>query len=158
MGGDTLAADVLVVGAGPGGSAAAYHLAKHGVDVLLVDKATFPRDKVCGDGLTPRAVKALANMGISAADHAFARADGLRTYGTEGVVIDLPWPTMRSWPDYGLVMTRYELDHLLVKRAMEGGARLREGTEAIRPLLEGRWVTGAVVERDGATTELRARY
>ena len=69
---ETLETDVLVVGAGPGGSATAYHLARHGVDVTLVDKATFPREKVCGDGLTPRAVKALWDMGIDTSDPAFA--------------------------------------------------------------------------------------
>ncbi len=151
-------ADVLVVGAGPGGSAAAYHLAKHGADVLMVDKATFPRDKVCGDGLTPRAVRSIAAMGIDWREHAFARADGLRTYGTQGCVIDLPWPALRDWPDFGLVMTRHELDHLLAKRAVEGGARLREGVEALRPLQEGGWVTGAVLEEGGETREVRTRF
>ena len=56
--------DVLIVGAGPGGSTAAYHLARHGIDVTLLDKAAFPREKVCGDGLTPRGVKALQDMGV----------------------------------------------------------------------------------------------
>ena len=58
-------ADVIVVGAGPGGSSAAYHLARAGLDVLLLEKSTFPREKVCGDGLTPRAVKQLVGMGIA---------------------------------------------------------------------------------------------
>ena len=57
-------ADVIVVGAGPGGSACAYHLARHGARVLLLEKSEFPREKVCGDGLTPRAVKQLVAMGI----------------------------------------------------------------------------------------------
>ena len=130
-------ADVLVVGAGPGGAAAAYHLALHGADVLMVDKAVFPRDKVCGDGLTPRAVKAVAAMGIDWRDHGFARAIGLRTYGTEGTILDLPWPKLRDWPDVGLVMPRFDFDHLLAKRAMEGGARLEQGAEAVRPLMDG---------------------
>ncbi|WP_239308494.1 MULTISPECIES: FAD-dependent oxidoreductase, partial [unclassified Frankia] len=57
-------ADVIVVGAGPGGSAAAYHLARTGLDVVLLEKTSFPREKVCGDGLTPRAVRSLIEMGI----------------------------------------------------------------------------------------------
>ena len=57
-------ADVVVVGAGPAGSATAAHLARRGLSVLLLEKATFPRDKICGDGLTPRAVKQLVNLGI----------------------------------------------------------------------------------------------
>ena len=71
-------ADVLVVGAGPGGSAAAYHLARHGVDVLMVDKATFPREKVCGDGLTPRGVRAIQRMGVDPGEPGFVRIDALR--------------------------------------------------------------------------------
>jgi len=152
-------ADVLVVGAGPGGAAAAYHLARHGADVLMVDKAVFPRDKVCGDGLTPRAVKAVAAMGIDWRDHGFARATGLRTYGTEGTILDLPWPKLRDWPDVGLVMPRFDFDHLLAKRAMEGGARLEQGVEAVRPLMDGAWVTGAELkDAEGRTRTVRTRY
>ena len=159
MGGDTLAADVLVVGAGPGGSAAAYHLARHGADVLLVDRATFPRDKVCGDGLTPRGVAGIERMGVAWRDSpSFARADGLRTYGTEGVVLDLAWPTLRSWPNLGLVCRRADLDHLLVRRAVAAGARLLEGVEVLRPTTDGVWVTGAVLNGTGPEREVRARF
>ena len=62
--GSAIEADVIVVGAGPGGSAAAAHLADRGLDVALLEKARFPREKVCGDGLTPRAVKQLLKLGI----------------------------------------------------------------------------------------------
>ena len=60
--------DVLVVGGGPGGAAAGYYLARQGIDVTVIDKATFPREKVCGDGLTPRSVAALLQMGIDTDD------------------------------------------------------------------------------------------
>ena len=70
--------DVLVVGGGPGGAAAAYYLARQGIDVTVVDKATFPREKVCGDGLTPRSVAALLRMGIDTDDARFERVKGLR--------------------------------------------------------------------------------
>ena len=63
--------DALIVGAGPGGSTAAYHLARHGLDVLMVEKAAFPREKVCGDGLTPRAVVQLRRLGIDTDDPRF---------------------------------------------------------------------------------------
>ena len=63
-------ADVIVVGAGPAGSATAYHLARAGHDVLLLEKAAFPREKVCGDGLTPRAVRAMVAMGIDTSESA----------------------------------------------------------------------------------------
>jgi flavin-dependent dehydrogenase len=58
-------ADVIVVGAGPAGATTAFYLAQSGVDVLLLEKSRFPREKVCGDGLTPRAVKSLVGMGIN---------------------------------------------------------------------------------------------
>ena len=106
MGGErTIETDVLIVGAGPGGSAAAYHLARHGIDVTLVEKATFPREKVCGDGLTPRAVKAMQAMGIDTGDPGFERVVGLRVYSRH-TTIELPWPELETFPDYGLVMPR----------------------------------------------------
>ncbi|MGW3635397.1 FAD-dependent oxidoreductase, partial [Streptomyces sp. NPDC005122] len=63
-------ADVIVVGAGPAGSTTAYYLAKAGLDVLLLEKTAFPREKVCGDGLTPRATKQLVSMGIDISEEA----------------------------------------------------------------------------------------
>lgn len=75
-------ADVIVVGAGPAGSATAYHLAKSGLDVLLLEKTAFPREKVCGDGLTPRATKQLVAMGIDISEEAgWLRNKGLRIIG-----------------------------------------------------------------------------
>lgn len=71
-------ADVIVVGAGPAGSSAAFHLAKAGIDVLLLEKAHFPREKVCGDGLTPRAVHQLIRMGIDIKAPGWTRSRGMR--------------------------------------------------------------------------------
>jgi len=148
-----------VVGAGPGGSATAYHLAKRGVDVLMVDKETFPREKVCGDGLTPRAVVALEEMGVDTTDAAFERNDYLRTYGLDGFVLDLPWPTLRSYPSYGLTMTRFDLDNRLAQRAVKVGARFEQGVEAAEPRREGGWINGALLRgADGAEREVRTRY
>jgi geranylgeranyl reductase family protein len=147
-----------VVGAGPGGSATAHHLASHGIDVLLIDKATFPREKVCGDGLTPRGVRAIQKMGIEPDEPGFVRIDALRTYGTDGVIIDLPWPKLANFPHIGLVRTRYDFDNLLVGRAIKAGAVFREGTEAKAPILRDGWVTGAVVRTNGDQEEVRARY
>ena len=73
---ESIQADVVVVGAGPGGSATAAYLASHGLDVALVEKATFPRDKICGDGLTPRAVRELIHLGIDTTG--WRRSRGLR--------------------------------------------------------------------------------
>jgi len=147
-----------VVGAGPGGSATAYHLARHGIDVLLVDKATFPREKVCGDGLTPRGVRAIQRMGIDPSEPGFVRIDALRTYGSDGVIIDLPWPRLQDFPRIGLVRTRLDFDNLLVGRAIKAGAVFREGVEAKAPMLDGGWVTGATVTNGEKPTTIRARY
>jgi menaquinone-9 beta-reductase len=147
-----------VVGAGPGGSSTAYHLARHGVDVLMVDKAVFPREKVCGDGLTPYGVRALQRMGVDPTDPGFTPVRGLRTYGVDGVVIDMPWPNLRRFPALGVVRTRYDLDDLLARRAEEAGARFLQGSEAVRPLMDGTWVAGAAIRQDGHEEDVRARW
>jgi geranylgeranyl reductase family protein len=151
-------ADVLVVGAGPAGAAAAYHLARHGVDVILADKASFPREKVCGDGLTPRGVRALQGMGVDPTEAGFVRVDGLRVYGPT-VTLDLPWPKLERLPDFGVVRTRHDLDHLLVQHAVKAGTTLWERAEVVTPLVDDGWVVGASVRReDGDAETVRARY
>ena len=129
--------DVLVVGAGPGGSAAAYHLARHGIDVTAVDKASFPREKVCGDGLTPRSVGAVERMGVDTSDPGFERVIGLRVHSKD-VTMDLPWPELETWPDYGLVMPRLGFDHILLEQAKKAGARVMEATDARAAADQGR--------------------
>ena len=161
MSGQPVQTDVLVVGGGPGGAAAAYHLARHGLDVTVVDRSTFPREKVCGDGLTPRSVAALLRMGVDTDDPGFQRVQGLRVY-SRYETIELPWPELSSWPDYGLVMPRARFDHLLIERAQKAGARLLERTEAVEPRRDGVWVTGARVrpaeDREAEPTEIVARF
>ena len=150
--------DVLVVGGGPAGASTAFHLAKRGIDALVVDKATFPREKVCGDGLTPRGVRALLDMGIDPqADPGFTRIDGLRVHG-EGVHLELPWPEVSAYPRYGVVRTRHDLDDLLLRHAAASGARVMEGAEALAPVVERGWVTGATLRRDGKEETVRARF
>jgi len=141
-------ADVIVVGAGPGGSAAAYHLATAGLDVLLLEKTSFPREKVCGDGLTPRAVKALTTMGISVGQgDGWLLNRGLRIIGGGGR-IELDWPDLSSFPGYGTVRTRTDFDETLARHAQKAGARL----------LENMTVTGPVIdERTGRVTGVTAR-
>jgi len=157
----SLETDVLVVGAGPGGSAAAYHLARHGIDVTVIDKAAFPREKVCGDGLTPRSVKAIQDMGIDTDDPRFERVIGLRVHART-TTIQLPWPDLTSFPPFGLVMPRDGFDHLLVQRAVKAGATLLERTEAIAPIVVDGYVRGATVratgERDEEPGTIHARY
>ena len=98
-------ADVIVVGAGPAGSTLAFYLATAGLDVLVLEKSQFPREKVCGDGLTPRAVRALTAMGVPVDESdGWLRNKGLRIIGGGGR-IELNWPELSSFPGYGLVRT-----------------------------------------------------
>lgn len=128
-------ADVIVVGAGPGGSATAYHLARHGVRVLLLEKTEFPREKVCGDGLTPRAVRQLIRMGVDTSPEAgWLHNKGLRVIGG-GIRLELDWPDLASFPNYGLVRTRLDFDDLLAQRAVAAGAKLQTSVNVLGPVL-----------------------
>ena len=136
-------ADVIVVGAGPAGSATAAYLAMAGLDVLVLEKAAFPREKVCGDGLTPRAVRELITLGIpTPAEDGWIKNHGLRIIGG-GVRLELPWPDLASFPPYGLVRTRKDFDDILAKHAVKHGARLLESTNVTGPIVDER--TGAII-------------
>jgi geranylgeranyl reductase family protein len=136
-------ADVIVVGAGPAGSATAYHLAQAGLDVLLLEKSEFPREKVCGDGLTPRAVAQLVRMGVDTSPgNGWRHNRGLRIVGG-GRMLELDWPQLASYPDYGLVRPRADLDDLLARQARKAGARVLERCAVTGPILDER--TGRIV-------------
>ena len=144
-------ADVIVVGAGPSGSTTAYYLAQAGLDVLLLEKSRFPREKVCGDGLTPRGVKALVAMGISVSEQdGWVRNKGLRVIGA-GQRMELLWPELSSYPDYGLVRPRTDLDQMLARRAQQAGARLHEGVTVTGPVLDDR--TGRITGVTAKSTD-----
>lgn len=140
----SIEADVVIVGAGPGGASAAYHLATLGVDVAVLDKAAFPRDKICGDGLTPAAVSEIQLMGVDTTG--WTKNRGLRVIGG-GNRIYFDWPEQASLPGYGMARARGELDQALIQRAQEAGARLYEGHQ----------VTGALRSDTGRVTGVRAR-
>jgi menaquinone-9 beta-reductase len=130
-------ADVVVVGAGPGGAAAAAHLAMRGRDVVLLEKERFPRDKVCGDGLTPRVIKELLDLGL--VDEAHGRAagwavqKGLRIHGGH-TVMELPWPELDDWPRWGGTATRRVFDEAIARAAQRAGAELSEGITVTGPV------------------------
>lgn len=155
-------ADVIVVGAGPAGSTTAYHLAKAGLDVLLLEKTAFPREKICGDGLTPRAVTQLVRMGIdTSVDNGWLHNKGLRIMAG-GLQLQLDWPELASHPNYGLVRPRSDFDDLLARQAKQAGARLLENCNVSGPILDPRTsrivgVNAKVGERgDAQETEFRA--
>jgi menaquinone-9 beta-reductase len=156
-------ADVVVAGAGPGGAAAAAHLAARGYDVVLLEKDRFPRDKVCGDGLTPRVVGELLELGM--VDEAHGRVDGwatqkgLRIHGGS-TAMELPWPQLDDWPSWGATATRKVFDEAVARRAEAAGAVLYEGVTVTGP----RWrdqtesrVAGVTWrDADGREGEVRA--
>jgi geranylgeranyl reductase family protein len=159
--------DVVIVGAGPSGSACAYWLAKAGWSVCLVEKKTFPREKTCGDGLTPRSVFQLQEMGLEreVAQHGHRYA-GLRAFGF-GATLAMNWPEHPKFPNYGYTITRFNLDGLVAEHAQRHGATLFNGVEVVELLepsepshggLKG--AKGVIVkEKDtGHVAELRARY
>jgi geranylgeranyl reductase family protein len=166
--------DVLIIGGGPAGASCAAWLADAGADVVVVEKKHFPREKTCGDGLTPRAVRQLGDLGIEDTLTGAHRFTGLRALGF-GQSVELDWPTHPRFPNYGYTVTRHDLDAQLAERARKSGAQVLEGCEAIRPLpVDGVGSDpgtethatqlpacgGAEIREDGerGTRELRARF
>ncbi|MEV5051603.1 geranylgeranyl reductase family protein [Arthrobacter sp. LAR12-1-1.1] len=138
--------NVLIVGAGPAGSTAAYYLAKAGIDVTVLEKTSFPREKVCGDGLTPRAVREIQKLGLAHPEtEGWRRNKGLRLIAG-GRTIELPWPEVADFPQYGLIRTRLGFDEQLARHAQSAGA----------VVLERHSVTEALHSEDGRVTGVRA--
>ncbi|MCU1604709.1 MAG: Geranylgeranyl reductase family protein [Modestobacter sp.] len=149
-------ADVLVVGAGPAGSAAAAWAARSGADVVLADAAVFPRDKTCGDGLTPRAIAELDLLGLGDWVRSFGTNRGLRAAGF-GQELLLPWPG-GSLPDHGGAVPRTELDARIRQVALDDGALPLEGARAVDVQRYGNRVSGVVFRRpDGTTSTVSCR-
>lgn len=144
--------DVLVVGAGPAGSAAAAWAARHGLDVLLADAAGFPRDKACGDGLTPRAIAELGRLGLGDWVDGHGTNRGLRAHGF-GQTLELPWPG-GSLPAHGSAIPRTELDDGIRRAALDSGAVPLERAKALDVTWDGGRV-GSVVFADGSRVRCR---
>jgi geranylgeranyl reductase family protein len=140
--------DVLVVGAGPAGSAAAAWLARSGLDVVLVDAAVFPRDKTCGDGLTPRAIAELTRLGLEDWVRTHTVNHGLRAHGF-GQTLELRWPG-GSLPDWGSAVARTELDDHLRTTAIKAGVTAVDGLRAVDVRRGSGGAVEAVVFGDGS--------
>ncbi|HEU4487691.1 MAG TPA: geranylgeranyl reductase family protein [Actinomycetota bacterium] len=149
--------DVAIVGGGPAGAATAHFLAQRGHSVLVCEKKAFPREKTCGDGLTPRAVKVLEEMGLGEELGTWERVGGLRIHGA-GRTLELPWPQLERWPDYGLVKPRKDLDHIVLSHAEKAGAKVLYETQVKQFLFENDVCAGVVARRDDQIEEVRARW
>jgi geranylgeranyl reductase family protein len=159
--------DVVIVGAGPSGASCAYWLAEAGWDVVVAEKKEFPREKTCGDGLTPRAVRQLADMDLEGALAGSHRYGGLRAFGF-GRSIDMQWPEHPNFPNYGYTITRHDLDGLVAGHAEAAGATLLQGTEVTGPVVDEAaaptgplpTLTGVTVKEKGSTSTrtIKARY
>ncbi|MGV0644574.1 menaquinone reductase [Mycolicibacterium sp. XJ2546] len=122
-------ADVVVVGAGPAGSAAAAWACRAGRDVVVIDSAQFPRDKSCGDGLTPRAVQEMGRLGLGSWLDGRVRHRGLRMAGF-GADVEIEWPGP-SFPATSSAVPRTELDDRIRMVAVDEGAKMMLGVKAV---------------------------
>lgn len=148
--------DVVVVGGGPAGASAAHWLAKDGHSVVMVEKKEYPRDKTCGDGLTPRAIKQLLDMGFDFAVPEFHKITGLRSYAGDDLMLELEWPQHSRFPDWGGVIRRRDLDQQVAALSEKQGVVIRQKTEA-RPLVTNGWVSGVELHHGGETEVLEPR-
>ena len=143
--------DVLVVGAGPAGSAAAIELARGGLEVVLVDQHAFPRDKICGDALIPDAHAALKRLGMLRAVMAKARmASNVSCVAPRGGRVDVPGTFA--------VLPRRVLDDLLCRAAVLAGARMVAPARFVEPLESAGTVVGARLRGAGSVQDIRARW
>jgi geranylgeranyl reductase family protein len=141
--------DALVVGGGPGGSAAAHWLARDGFSVALVEKKEYPREKTCGDGLTPRSITQLLDMGFDFSIPEFHRVRGLRAYSGD-VGIELDWPDHPVHPSWGGVIRRADLDLQVAQLAEKQGVAVHSHTSA-DPIVEDGRMTGVALTHGGET-------
>ena len=139
-----------MVGGGPGGSAAAYWLARSGHDVTLVEKKEYPREKTCGDGLTPRAILQLQDMGFDFDVPEFHRITGLRSYAGDDLMIEMAWPEHSRFPSWGGVIRRLDLDQQVARLAEKEGVTILEKTTAYPVIEEGLLTSVRLQSGDGS--------
>lgn len=139
--------DLVIAGGGPSGSAAAWQAARTGAKVVVLDKAQFPRDKPCGDGLTARAVSYLQKMGLAREVSAFHRVNRVTVFSPSAW--ELSFPRRPGMPDHGHTVSRTELDTLLLKHAESAGAEVRQGAEVSAPEVDANGRVVGVVLKGG---------
>ncbi len=159
-----LDADVIVVGGGPAGASTAWSLAKAGIDVLVLDRAHFPRDKVCAEYLSPQASRIFSDMGVLSEIEGAGAAHlaGMILRAPNGETVHAEFAGVKGFAAFsnrGLALRRTVLDEILVRRARLAGARLEEGVRVTDVTREaGARVTGvAVLDAGGRTREVRSR-
>ena len=157
--------EVLIVGAGPSGAAAAIELQRSGTAVTLVDKAVFPRDKCCGDGLTTGALRRLEHLGLDVAQvPSWQWVDDVHISSPKGYTVNFALP--RGDGRFSAIATRNDLDHALLRVAEKAGARVVTGaavtsasqhSDAVRVAIDGVGVVAAerVIAADGMWSPLR---
>ena len=151
----TVETEVLVVGAGPAGSSAAAWAARNGHEVTIIDKEKFPRDKPCGDGLTPRAIKELTSLGLADWLATKPRNIGLRAAGF-GQELLLPWKSP-SLPEWGSAVPRTELDNQILNVAKESGANVQDGYAAQDVDVVNGSINKVITKSDNETVEYRVK-
>lgn len=147
--------EVVVVGGGPSGAAAAYWLAEAGHSVAIIEKKEYPREKTCGDGLTPRSIYELQEMGFDFEVPELHRINGLRSYGA-GSMIEMEWPDHPLYPSWGAIIRRADLDEQVARLAEKQGAVIHEKATAA-PVVEDGRLTGVEVSRGGDSEVLSPR-
>ncbi|MEU6586924.1 geranylgeranyl reductase family protein [Nocardia sp. NPDC046763] len=147
--------DILVVGAGPAGASAAAWAARRGRSVVLADAARFPRDKTCGDGLTPRAIAELDQLGMGEwlRSRVLNKGVRIRGFGRERLA---PWPS-GSYPALGSAVPRAELDDRVRQAAVASGAEMIEGARAVDATLEEGRVTAVSFDTGHGSHRIRCR-
>ncbi len=151
---------VAIVGAGPSGASAAYWLAIRDIPTVVLEKKYFPREKACGDGLTPRSVVQLESMGLQEFLQNKHRYWGLRAMAY-GKALEIPWPKSPEFPGHGYIVTRYDLDHAVAENAKRVGAQILQGHEVVQAVRSQDKRINSLVAKDsksGDTVEVFAKY
>ena len=148
--------EVLVVGGGPAGTAAAHWLARAGHEVLVVEKKEYPREKTCGDGLTPRSILQLIEMGFDFSVPEFHRVHGLRAYSSE-LMIEMAWPDHPVLPPWGGVIRRSDLDMQVAALAEKQGVVVRQNTTA-SPILESGRIAAVELAMNGNRERIEPEF